>query len=174
MKKQKRKKRKIGGFLNHKKNIEEIDAIQKPIITIFDRIKSEKVDIPCNGKGTIDDPFIIVPSDLLPRDFELKELHDDYFVIRDILDLNNIDISSSKNILIDNCMLNHLTLSSCSETTINKSYIVNDMMLNDCVDIHIENCEIMKMVLNKSRGDHYKNCNIHKIVNNPDILKYHN
>jgi hypothetical protein len=159
----KKKKRKKRSFLKHKKIIEQKDEIQKQVVTIFDRIESKKVDIHCDGKGTMDDPFIIEPSEILPRDFELKELQH-HFIIRDILDLNNIDISFSKHILIENCMLNHLTLSSCSETTVKKSYIVKDMMLNDCNDIHVENCEIMKMVLNDCQGDYIQSGNIHKIV----------
>jgi len=135
--------------------------------------KRHSFELECQGKGTEDNP-ILISSESFPNSFIILESN--LFIYIKDCRFNQFSCSLSKNLVLENCILNYLELKSCSEIKIKKVQgkffnIIksNNCVFTDCVYTKgfgifksnnnlIKNCDLKKkLIVKSSKGNLYEN-----------------
>lgn len=110
------------------------------------KLGSERIltleQLPNNGgDGTVENPIVIQPSELLPKHLRIKE--------------------SSLFVHFSQCSFNLLSLKKCQNIKLLDCELLNELNLKNCQNIKIDDCAFESLSLEKDLNIEIKNCKFH-------------
>jgi hypothetical protein len=128
---------------------------------IFKSSYLRETEIECVGTGDENDPVIIEPSENLPLSFVVR--NSSLFIVIRNVDIYNISLRMSRNIVVKDCKLTNSHLANCSTIEYRNTIITKFMPIYNCNNIQVKDCKIGKLKFYQSNSNVIKNCTIAKI-----------
>lgn len=115
------------------------------------------------GKGTLEDPYVIEPSERLPQHLQIRDSL--YFVHFKNCNFNKLILKKCKNVKIIDCTSEVLQLDNCYNMQIRRSRFSTLLYMRKCFNNNIDGCSITLFDLIRSHENIIENCEISKAQN---------
>ncbi|MCJ7651369.1 MAG: hypothetical protein MUP85_22400 [Candidatus Lokiarchaeota archaeon] len=141
-----------------------ISIIEGVFILYYYSKSIRKIDVSIyQGKGTKNDPIIINSISSIssyPILFRMKNLN----IVLKNLELDDLGIFYSKNIIIENCYFKDIHIYKSEEIEVKDSSISKSLSVSNCIKVSIDSSEIWQLELNRNLFSIYQNNHIDNIV----------